>query len=189
MKKLAACVMVTCSFLAVPPQQSAGLPRPSRPPLIDSQKSEGGKDSIRAGSRTLALGGKLIDYRFPREGNLVALTDKTVEWHMFGPEPDDYHLASQVKNTEGAALACSGFAKSGNWVGVGRKDAKLAVYRFSAGVEGPQRIEAKSGFALLRKCELRELGKGERAGKGELEVSIKTEYDAKPIRIAVRKTE
>lgn len=190
MKRLAASIAVTCTLLVAPANQSAGLPRPSRPPLIEDAKStENGKSRIKCGSRTLTLGGKAIDYRFPREGNLVAITDRTVEWHMFGPMPDDYHYVVQMENKEGASLACTAIARSGNWVGVGRKDGGVALHRFTARPEGPKRFLGKTGLPALKKCEIRELGKGEKPQKSEQAVRISTDYDDEPITLAVRKSE
>jgi hypothetical protein len=190
MKRLSASIAVTCTLLIAPPLPSAGLPRPSKPPLTeDVGRTEDGKSRIKCKSRTLTLGGKAINYRFPREGNLVAITDRTVEWHMFGPEPDDYHYVVQMENREGGSLACTAIARSGNWVGVGRKDGGVALHRFTARPEGPKRFLAKTGFSALKNCELRELGKGEKPGKSEQLVRISTDYDDQPVRLAVKKTE
>jgi len=189
MRHLATAAAVTCALLLIPIGRSPALPMPNRPPLVEERRKGEENRSVRCQSRTIKVSGNVLGYKCIKKGIMVALTDKTVEWHIFGPKDGDMDLVTGTENKEGGALACNTIADSGKWVGVGRKDGGIALYRYSAGEEGTLRHEAKTGFTRLKRCEMRELGKGEKAGKGERAVSIKTEYDEKPIEIAVKKTE
>jgi hypothetical protein len=188
MKRLTAIAAVTLSLLLTPMNQSAGLPKPNKPPLVENHQKGEEKSSIKCESRTLRFDGNVIGHRCIKN-ILVALTDRAVEWRILAPKDGGIDFVIGVRNSEGDSLACNAIAKNGNWVAAGRKDGKLALYRFSVTDEGPKRLETKSGFPQLKKCELRELARGGTPGKGELEVRITTDYDEKPIRLAVKKTE
>jgi len=174
--------------LLSPINQSAGLPRPNKPPLVEKHQKGEEKNSIKCESRTLRFEGNVIGHRCLKN-ILVALTDTTVEWRLLAPKDGGIDFIIGARNREGGSLACNAIAKNGNWVAAGRKDGKLALYRFSATEEGPQRFEAKTGFAQLKKCELREPEKNGKPGKDEQVIQIATEYDDTPIRVIVKKTE
>ena len=189
MRHRAAAVAATCAFLLIPMGRSVGLPKPNKPPLVEERRKDEENRSVRCQSRTIKVSGNLVGYKCIKKGILVALTDRTVEWHIFGPKDGDLDLITGTENKDNGALACNTIADSGKWVGIGRKDGGIALYRYSAGEEGTLRHEAKTGFTQLKRCELREFEKGSKAGKDEQIIKIATDYDDKPIEIALKKIE